>query len=414
MVVDMLDVNAIREEFPILGIDAYPDVPLIYLDSAASSQKPAIVIETMNRYYRETHANVHRGIHALSEAATNAYEGARERIGRFINTPDPAEIIYLRNATEGINLVAYSWGSENISAGDEILLTKMEHHANIVPWQMLAERTGATVRYLPFHHHNGTLDLEKLPEFLTEKTKLFAFSAMSNVFGTINPVKQLVAEARKVGAVTLIDAAQSVPHMPVDVQDLDCDFLVFSGHKMCGPTGIGVLYGKRALLEEMPPFMGGGDMIRRVRFEGSTWNDLPWKFEAGTPSIAEAIGLGAAVDYLSAVGMDSIHTHERFVTNYALEALSEVNGLRLLGPPASQKGGTAAFTIKGLHPHDIAQLVDEDGIAIRAGHHCAMPLHHELGINASARASFYLYTTTTEIDKLVVSLEKGKKTLRLA
>jgi cysteine desulfurase/selenocysteine lyase len=408
----MFDVDRLRQDFPILHTETRPGVPLVYLDSAASSQKPTAVIEAMNHYYRAQHANVHRGIHHLSEEATNAYEGARERIARFINAPDPATTIYVSNTTEAINLVAFSWGRANITTGDEILLTEMEHHANIVPWQMLAQEKGAIVRYLPFNE-DGTLDLEQLSRFLTEKTKVFAFTAMSNVFGTITPVKQLVAAAHAVGAIAVVDGAQSVPHMPVDVQDLDCDFLAFSGHKMCGPTGIGTLYGKRELLEAMPPFMGGGDMIRRVTLEGSTWNELPWKFEAGTPNIAEGVGLGAAVDYLDDIGMDAIHAYEQYITGYALEALSEVKGLRLLGPNAAQKGGTATFTLAGMHPHDIAQLVDEDGIAIRAGHHCAMPLHHKLGINASARASFYLYSLPQEIDKLVASLERAKGVFRL-
>ena len=349
----MLDVAKIRADFPILADEAYPGVPLVYLDSAASSQKPLAVIEAMNQYYRHSNANVHRGIHRLSEEATNAYEGARERIARFINAPDSAEVIYVRNATEAFNLVAATWGRANIGPGDEILLTEMEHHANIVPWQMVAQEKGATVRYVPFAV-DGTLDLTALPHLLTERTKIFSFTAVSNVFGTINPVTELVAAAKAVGAVTMVDAAQSVPHMAVDVQALGCDFLAFSGHKMCGPTGIGILYGKRHLLEAMPPYMGGGDMIRRVTLEGSTWNELPWKFEAGTPSIAEGVGLGTAVDYLTTVGMDNIHAHEHLLTSYALEALSDVKGLTLIGPPAAQKGGVATFTLQGVHPHDIA------------------------------------------------------------
>jgi cysteine desulfurase/selenocysteine lyase len=347
----------------------------------------------------------------LSEDATAAYEGARERIARFINAPSSEQVIYVRNTTEALNLVAFTWGRANIEAGDEILLTEMEHHSNIVPWQILAEEKSAVIRYIPFLA-DGTLDLSNLNNLLTERTKLISFAGMSNVFGTINPARQIITAAQAVGAITVIDAAQTVPHMPVDVQALDCDFLAFSSHKMCGPTGIGILYGKRNLLEEMPPFMGGGDMIRRVRLEGSTWNDLPWKFEAGTPSIAEGIGLGAAVDYLSDIGMKAVHAHEQFITGYALEALSEVEGLTLLGPPASQKGGVAAFTLEGIHPHDIAQLLDEDGIAVRAGHHCAMPLHEKLAIPASARASFYLYTTTEEVDKLVTGLRRVKKVFR--
>ncbi|HSG17516.1 MAG TPA: cysteine desulfurase [Anaerolineae bacterium] len=408
----MLDVQAIRDVFPLLQVDAHPGVPLVYLDNAATSQKPLAVIEAMDEYYRGYNANVHRGIHRLSEDATEAYESARARIGRFINAPDPATVIYVRNTTEALNLVANSWGRQHISAGDEILLTEMEHHSNIVPWQMLAQEKGATVKYVPFTAE-GTLDLSTLPELLTERTRVFAFTAMSNVFGTVNPTKELVAAAHAVGAITVVDAAQSVPHFPVDVQDLGCDFLAFSGHKMCGPTGIGILYGRRDLLEEMPPFLGGGDMIRRVRLEGSTWNELPWKFEAGTPSIADGIGLGAAVDYLDEIGMDQVHAYEQFITDYALEALSEVPGITAIGPPTSQRGGVAAFTLKGVHPHDIAQLLDQDGVAIRAGHHCAMPLHHKLRIPASARASFYVYTTTEDIDRLVKSLSRVRKVFRL-
>ena len=408
----MLDTNLVRQQFPVLDVEAHQGVPLIYLDSAASSQKPLAVIEAMNSYYREYNANVHRGIHRLSEDATAAYEGARERIAKFINAT-PEETIFVRNATEGFNLVAYTWARVNLKPGDEILSTEMEHHANIVPWQMVAEMTGATVRYLPFQA-DGTLALDRLDEFLTTKTKLFAFTAVSNVFGTINPVKQLVEAAHAVGALAFVDGAQAVPHTAVDVKAWDCDFMAFSSHKMCGPTGIGVLYGKRAILEEMPPFMGGGDMIRRVTFNGSTWNDLPYKFEAGTPSIAEGIGLGAAVDYLSGLGMDNIQAHEHFITNYALEALSEVGGLNVIGPPANQRAGVAAFTLQGLHPHDIAQLLDQDGVAVRAGHHCAMPLHRKLKISATSRASFYVHTTTEEIDKLVASLHRAKAVFGLS
>ncbi len=407
----MYEVERIREDFPILATEVYPGVPLVYLDSAASSQKPAAVIEAMSDYYRHTHANVHRGVHRLSELATTAYEGARVRVAEFIHAA-PEEILFVGNATEGFNLVAQSWGRTNVGPGDEILLTEMEHHANLVPWQMLAAERGATLRYLPFHD-DGTLARERLGEFLTERTKLFSFTAVSNVFGTINPVRELVDAAHAAGALAMVDAAQSVPHMPVDVRALDCDFLAFSSHKMCGPTGIGVLYGKRELLEAMPPFLGGGDMIRRVTFDGFIPNELPWKFEAGTPRIAEAIGLGAAVDYLNALGMDDVHAHEQAITAYALESLSEIPGLRLLGPAGTQHGGLAAFTLAGAHPHDIAEILDKDGIAIRAGHHCAMPLHHKLGINASARASFYVHTTTDEIDKLTAGLRRVREVFRL-
>ncbi len=409
----MFDVNEIRKDFPILAEEAHAGVPLVYLDSAASSQKPTAVIDAMNNYYRRYNANVHRGIHRLSEDATNAYEDARRRVSEFIHSPSPEQVILVRNATEGMNLLAYTWGIANLRPGDEVLTTEMEHHANIVPWQMICEMTGATLRYVSFTE-DGLLDMDALPDLLTEKTKLFAFTAASNVFGTINPVKELVAKAHAVGALTAVDAAQSVPHSIVDVQDLNCDFLVFSSHKMCGPTGMGVLYGKRELLEAMPPFMGGGDMIRRVSMEKSTWNDLPYKFEAGTPSIAEGIGLGAAVDYLNQVGMDNIHHHEQLITRYALEAMSEVPGLKIMGPKQAElRGGLVSFTVDGLHPHDIAQLLDGDGIAVRAGHHCAMPLHKKLGIGASARASFYLHTTTEEVDLLVASLHRARKVFRL-
>lgn len=408
----MYDVEQVRADFPILATEVYPGIPLVYLDSAASSQKPTVVIEAMDDYYRTYHANVHRGVHRLSELATTAYEGARATVAHFIGAANAEQILFVGNATEGFNLVAQSWGRVNVRPGDEILLTEMEHHANIVPWQMLVQEKGATIRYLPVTD-DGYLAIDRLPEFLTEHTRLFSFAAVSNVLGTINPVQELVDAAHRVGALAMVDAAQSVPHMTVDVQALDCDFLAFSSHKMCGPTGIGVLYGKRELLEAMPPFLGGGDMIRRVTFDGFLPNELPWKFEAGTPRIAEAIGLGAAVDYLSSLDMEAIHAHEQAVTGYALESLSEVPGLTLLGPPGDHRGGLAAFTIEGLHPHDIAEVLDKDGIAIRAGHHCAMPLHHRLGINASARASFYIHTTFEEVDKLTKALHRTRSVFRL-
>jgi cysteine desulfurase/selenocysteine lyase len=410
---NMLNVQSIRADFPILNREIYPGVPLVFLDSAASTQRPSVVLEAKDDYYRQHHANVHRGIHRLSEEATELYEGARERIADFVNATGSCQIIYTRNATEGFNLVAYSWGRTNIEEGDEILLTEMEHHANLIPWQMLAKEKGAVLRYVPFLE-DGTLDLSTLPKLLTEKTKLFSFTAVSNVFGTVNPVRQLVDAAHAVGALAMVDAAQAVPHMPVDVQAWDCDFMAFSGHKMCGPTGIGVLFGKRELLDAMPPFMGGGDMILRVDFEGATWNELPWKFEAGTPSIAEAIGLGTAVDYLNDLGMDEVHAYEQFLTGYALESLSEVPGLRLYGPAsAGQKGAVTSFTVAGIHPHDVADILDKQGIAVRAGHHCAMPLHHRCGISATTRASFYLHTTTEEIDKLVAGLHHARQVFRL-
>lgn len=408
----MYDVDRVRADFPILNTEIYPGVPLVYLDSAASSQKPQAVISAMDDYYHHTHANVHRGVHRLSELATSQYEAARVKVADFINAPAPEEIVFVGNATEGFNLVAFTWGRANIGSGDEILLTEMEHHANIVPWQMLAAEKSATVRYLPILD-DGTLDLDRLDEFLTDRTALFSFTAASNVMGTINPTRELVRAAHAVGALAMVDGAQMVPHMPVDVQDLDCDFLAFSSHKMCGPTGIGVLYGKRHLLEAMPPFMGGGDMIRRVTFEGFVPNEVPWKFEAGTPRIAEAIGLNAAVDYLSYLGMEAIHDHEQVIVNYALEALSEVPGLTILGPVGPRRGGLISFTLGGVHPHDIAEILDKDGIAIRAGHHCAMPLHQRLGINASARASFYVHTTIAEVDQLTAALHRVRSVFRL-
>ncbi|MEM7797854.1 MAG: cysteine desulfurase [Chloroflexota bacterium] len=409
----MLDIAKTRSDFPILTEEAHPGVPLVYLDSAASSQKPAAVIDAMTSYYREYNANVHRGIHRLSEEATNAYEGARERIRAFIHAPSSDEVIFVRNATEGFNLLAFSWGRANLRKGDEVLITAMEHHANIVPWQLVCEQTGATLKHVPFTEE-GKLDMAALDDLLTTKTKIFSFTAVSNVFGTINPVKELVAKAHAVGALAAIDAAQAVPHAAVDVQAWHCDFMAFSSHKMCGPTGIGVLWGRRELLEQMPPFMGGGDMIQRVTLEKSTWNDLPYKFEAGTPAIAEGIGLGAAVDYLNGLGMEDVHAHEQMITGYALETLSEVPGLTVLGPKAAaERGGLVSFTVDGLHPHDIAQLLDDDGIAVRAGHHCAMPLHKIMGIGASARASFYVHTTTEEIDALAASLNKARELFRL-
>lgn len=405
------DVERIRADFPILAREVHGK-PLIYVDNAATTQKPQVVIDRIDAYYAHENANIHRGVHSLSAEATAAYEAARETVARFVNARAANEIVFTRGTTEAINLVAQSYARPRLGPDDEILITALEHHSNIVPWQMIAAQTGAIVKYVPFTV-DGLLDMDALPRLLNEKTRIFAFTAMSNVFGTINPVKELVSLARQAGAISVVDAAQSVPHLPVDVQDLDCDFLAFSGHKMCGPTGIGILYGRRKLLEAMPPFMGGGDMIRRVRLEGSTWNDLPWKFEAGTPAIAEAVGLGAAVDYLRRVGMAEIHAHEQFITSYALEALSEVPGMTLLGPPAPRKGGVAAFTLAGIHAHDVAEILDKDGVAVRAGHHCAMPLHHKLGVSASVRASFYLYTTTAEIDTLVQSLQRARQVFRL-
>jgi len=400
----------LRNDFPILQRVLPNGKPLVYLDNAASSQKPEIVIRSMDDYYRRYNANVHRGVHTLSEEATEAFEVAREKVAKFIQAPSARQIIFTRGATESINLVAHTWGRANLGPGDEVLITEMEHHANIVPWQIVQEQLGFTLRYVPITDH-GLLDLDNLPELLTERTKLFCFTHASNVLGTVNPVQELVAAARAVGAKVLIDGAQSVPHMPVDVQVLDADFFAFSGHKMCGPTGIGVLYGKRELLEAMPPLMGGGDMIREVKLTGSKWNSVPFKFEAGTPAIAEAIGLGAAIDYLQQVGMEWIHAHEQEITRYAYERMAEVEGLRILGP--EQRGGLIAFTLEGVHPHDISAILDRSGVAVRAGHHCAQPLHDRLGIHASARASFYLYNTREEVDVLVEALHKAQDVFAL-
>jgi cysteine desulfurase/selenocysteine lyase len=406
-----LDVAALREDFPVLDQEVRPGVPLVYLDNAATSQKPYVVIDAMNDFYTRYNANVHRGIHKLSEQATDAYEGARKRIARFINAASHREIIYTRNATESINLVAWSWGRTNLGPGDVVLSTEMEHHSNIVPWQMIAEQVGCEVRYVPARE-DGEFDWEAFEGLLDERVKLVTVTHMSNVLGTILPVRRLADAAHAVGALFLVDGAQSAPHLPVDVQALDADFFAFSAHKMLGPTGIGVLYGRRELLEAMPPFMGGGDMIKRVELAASQWNDLPWKFEAGTPAIAEAIGFGAAVDYLEKIGMENVHAHEVAITGYALERLAEVPGVRVLGPAdPTHKGGVAAMVMDDVHPHDIAQILDHHGIAIRAGHHCAMPLHQSYNVVASARASFYLYNTFEEVDRLVEGLYAVKETL---
>jgi cysteine desulfurase / selenocysteine lyase len=405
----MATLTSRRADFPILSREVKPGLPLVYLDSTATSQKPESVLKAMDDYYRLSNANIHRGVHTLAEEATGLYESARERIAHFINAASTSEIIYTRNATESINLVAYTWGRANIQAGDVILITEMEHHSNIVPWHMLAAEKGAKVVAVPITDE-GELDLAAFDDLLKLAPKLVCFTHMSNVLGTINPVTDLAARAHAVGAVVLVDGAQSVPHLPVDVQALGADFLVFSSHKMCGPTGIGILWGREALLEAMPPFMGGGDMIKRVTLEGFRTNDLPYKFEAGTPAIAEAVGLGAAVDYLSAIGMEAVAAHEQEMISYALERLEEVPGVKVYGPRAERKGAVAAFTLEGSHPHDIAQILDGTlGVAVRAGHHCAQPLHDRLGLTATARASFYIYNQPSEVDKLIEGLYEVKK-----
>ncbi len=403
-----LDIDAIRADFPILNEEVHPGKRVVFLDSAASSQKPRQVIDAVSAYYETSHANVHRGIHQLSERATAAYEGARDKIRDFINARSRKEIIYTRNATEAINLVAASWGRTNLAPGDVVVLSEMEHHSNIVPWQMLAAQIGITIRYIPVTD-TGELDQDAYAAFLRdEPVKLVSVMHVSNVLGTVNPVKPMCAQAHAAGALFMIDGAQGVPHLQVDVQDLDIDFMAFSGHKMAGPTGIGILYGRRELLDAMPPYMGGGEMIKKVTLEGSTWNDLPHKFEAGTPAIAQAVGLGAAVDYLNALGMDNILAHEQYVVGYALDRLSEVPGLTLYGPAPEKRNGVATFTLKDLHAHDIAQLLDTQGVAVRAGHHCAMPLHQKFGVAATARASFYVYNTREDVDTLIAAIEYAR------
>jgi cysteine desulfurase/selenocysteine lyase len=405
----MLNVAELRAGFPILHRETRPGVSLIYLDSTATSQKPIAVIQAMDYYYRRSNANIHRGVHTLAEEATGLYESARDRIGKFINAGSRREIIYTRNTTEAINLVAYSWGRANIRSGDVILITEMEHHSNIVPWHILAAEKGARVKAIPVTDE-GELDLTTLDSLLADSPKLLCLAHMSNVLGTINPVAEIAGKAHAAGALVLVDGAQSVPHIPVDVQSLGADFLAFSAHKMCGPTGIGVLWAREELLEAMPPFLGGGDMIKRVTLDGFRANDLPHKFEAGTPAIAEAVGFGAAVDYLSGLGMEAVAAHEQEMIAYTIERLEEVPGVKVYGPRPERKGGVAAFTLDSIHPHDIAQILDAKfGIAVRAGHHCAQPLHDRFGLTATARASFYVYNTKREVDKLVEGLYEVKR-----
>ena len=403
-----LDVMKIRADFPILEREVHPGVPLVYLDSTATSQKPSVVIESMNSFYRMNNANIHRGIHVLAEESTAKYEESRARIARFINAPSAKQIIFTRNATESINLVAYSWGRANLNQGDLVILTEMEHHSNLVPWHILQSERGIRLEFIPVTE-DGYLDLEAYEQLLKQEPRLVSFTHMSNVLGTINPTKKIVEMAHAVGALTLVDGAQSVPHLPVDVTDLNVDFLAFSAHKMLGPSGIGVLYGKLDLLEKMPPFLGGGDMIKAVHLRSFTPNSLPHKFEAGTPAIAESVGLLAAIDYLSNLGMQQVESHEQAIIQYALERLEEIPGVRVFGPPAKDKGAVASFTLDDLHPHDVSQVLDGYGLAVRAGHHCAQPLHEKFGIPATTRASFYIYNTFEEVDKLVDGIYQVKK-----
>jgi cysteine desulfurase/selenocysteine lyase len=399
--------DRIRDEFPILDQQVNGH-PLVYLDNAATTQKPRAVMRALDRFYDRDNSNVHRGLHALSMRATDDYEGARLRVAKFINAEKPEEIIFTRGTTESINLVASSWGGANLGKGDVILLTEMEHHSNLVPWQLVAKRTGATLRYLPVTGDEGLLDLSAIDRVLTPEVKLFAFTHVSNTLGTINPVADLCARARKVGAVTLVDAAQSVGHMPLDVREIDCDFLAFSGHKMAGVTGIGVLYGRQALLDAMPPWQGGGGMISSVDFFESRWKPSPERFEAGTPNFGDAVALGASCDFLDSLGRDKIREHDGNLARKAYDRLAELPGIRLLGPKG-ERGGLVSFAFGTVHAHDVVTFADEDGIALRGGHHCNQPLMRRLGLTSTVRASFYVYNEEREIDALVASMRRTLK-----
>ena len=407
-----LDVARIRKDFPILERKVHGK-PLVYFDNAATSQKPRQVIDALVRYYEEYNANIHRAVHTLGEEATAAYEEAREKVARFINAPSTESIVFTRNTTEAINLVAYTWGAANIREGDEILLTEMEHHSNLIPWQRLAAEKGATIRYIRLTDEQ-TLALDGLETLFEANTKMLAMPHVSNSLGTINPVEKIAAAARQRGVMFLVDGAQGAPHLPVDVEAIGCDFYAFSSHKMLGPTGVGVLYGRRELLEEMDPFLGGGEMIRKVTFEGATWNDLPWKFEAGTPNIADVIAFGAAIDYLTELGMDNVREHEIEITTYALDRLRQLNDITLYGPAdPAQRGGVASFNFGEIHPHDIGQVLDQYGVAVRAGHHCTQPLMRSLGISGTARASFYVYNTLEEVDVMIEALKAARDIFKL-
>jgi cysteine desulfurase/selenocysteine lyase len=403
-----LDQTALRAQFPILA-QMVGGHPLVYLDNAATSQKPRYVLDALAAYYEHDNANVHRGIHELSRRATVAFEDARAKLANFIGAADSAELVWTRGTTEAINLVARSWGQDNLGEGDEILLSSLEHHSNIVPWQLVASRTGARLRYIEMDEQ-GRLILDDLSELLTDRTRMVAISHISNALGTVNPVREIAEQAKKVGALVLVDGAQAVPHRRVDVQDLGCDFYAFSGHKMCGPTGSGALWARRSLLESMPPYQGGGEMIRNVGREESTWAEIPHKFEAGTPNIAGAIALGAAADFLGEVGFDAIAEHERELLAYALERLDDLGGVRVYGPTdLSERSGVISFTMGDAHPHDISTILDSKGIAIRAGHHCAQLVMQHFDISATARASFYLYNSRDDVDRLVEGLASVKE-----
>ena len=404
----VLDVASIREDFPILRRQVHGK-PLVYLDNAATSQKPEAVIEALAGYYRQFNANVHRGIHTLAEEATAAYEGARARVATFIGAGED-EVVFTHGATEALNLVAWGWARHHLRPGDEIVVSLMEHHSNWVPWQRVAEERGCRLRVVPLTE-DGRLDLEAFDRLLSERTRVVAVTHMSNVLGTINPVAEIARRARAAGAVVVVDGAQGVPHLPVDVGALGVDFLAFSAHKMLGPTGIGVLYGRRERLAEMEPLLGGGGMIRRVDLERSTWADPPQRFEAGTPPIAEAVGFAAAVDYLAGLGAGAVAAHERALVRYAWERLREVPGVTVYGPEPEHRGGVLSFNVEGVHPHDVAQILDGEGVAIRAGHHCTQPLHRHLGVVATARASFYVYNDAGDVDRLVEGLHKARRLL---
>jgi cysteine desulfurase / selenocysteine lyase len=403
-----MDVKEIRKHFPILDQEVNGH-PLVYLDSAATSQKPIQVIEAINDYYRGYNSNVHRGVHTLGTRATDGYEGSREKVRKFINASSTQEVIFTRGTTTAINTVAASYGRANLSEGDEIVITHMEHHSNIIPWQQLAKETGAVLKYVPLQE-DGTITLEDVKETVTSQTKIVSITMVSNVLGTMNPIKEIAKIAHGHGAVMVVDGAQAAPHMKIDVQDLDCDFLAFSGHKMVGPTGIGVLYGKKKHLNKMEPIEFGGEMIDFVGLQESTWKELPWKFEGGTPIIAGAIGLGAAIDFLEEIGLDNIEAYEHKLAAYALDKMSGVEGMTIFGPKdPGQRAGLVTFNIHDVHPHDVATVLDAEGIAVRAGHHCAQPLMKWLNVSATARASFYLYNTEEDIDKLVAGLVKTKE-----
>lgn len=407
-----LNVTKIRADFPILR-RKIGGQPLVYLDNAATSQKPKAVIDAIDRYYHEYNANVHRGVHRLSEEATVAFEQSREEFARFIGAKAAKEIIFVRNATEALNLVALSWARANLKSGDRILLTEMEHHSNIVPWQMLAKEKGLRIDYVEIRD-DGILNWENFEQLIKESPKVLSLAHVSNALGTINPVRQMAREAHKVGATVIVDAAQSVPHMPVDVADLECDFLAASGHKMLAPTGIGMLYVRQDLLDHMEPLMGGGEMIKEVHLQDARWNDLPWKFEAGTPNIEGVIGLGAAVDYLKKLGMQNVREHEKDITRYAIERLADVKGLILYGTKEIEKrGAVISFNLGDIHAHDLATVLDTQGIAIRSGQHCAQPLMERLKVPATSRASFYIYNTRREVDILVRALEKARKMFKI-